>query len=286
MPRAAAAIAILVALFRPIEARGADDLAIWKNFSWVFRDGQITADRIRPYFDELREPLLDSMAAIGDQAKPEDWRQPPEIHRVGDQIHFLIALTTTGGRKTFCFTVVVESETWFLRQVESIFIRLDQIGPPPVSRFREENTMTERVRLFNLLAQEKGKSFAYQWFKDGEGYFLSARTWAPFVPAARAFILYLCWEQSNLRGRPVTLASLGDRQAVVDVDAVEWRLYEQTGHLRQMISREDYQALYETVWQDRAAVAGWDLRIEYAGAQVRFWFERHQAESPGGQESR
>jgi hypothetical protein len=69
---------------------------------------------------------------------------------------------------------------------------------------------------------------------------------------------------------------------MVDVDAGEWRLYEQTGHLHQMISRENYQALYETVWQDRAAVAGWDLRIEHARAQVRFRFERHPAESPGG----
>jgi hypothetical protein len=64
----------------------------------------------------------------------------------------------------------------------------------------------------------------------------------------------------------------------VDLDAGEWRLYEQTGHLSQMISREDYRTLYETVWQDRAAAAGWDLRIEYSGAKVRLWFQRHQAE--------
>jgi hypothetical protein len=82
----------------------------------------------------------------------------------------------------------------------------------------------------------------------------------PFVPAARAFVLYLCWEESNLRGQPVTLVALDDRQAIVDIDAREWRLYEQTAQLRQMISREDYQTLYETVWQDRAAGAGWRPR--------------------------
>ncbi len=195
-------------------------------------------------------------------------------------------------KKTFCFTVVVEGNSWFFRHVESIFIRLDQTGPLPVSRFpdvssgeknwmREENAMTERVQLFGWLAKEKGKSFAFEWFQDGEGYFLSARTWVPFVPAARAFILYLCWEESNLRGQPVTLVSLDDQQAIVEIEPVEWRLYEQTGHLRPMISREDYRTLYETVWQDRAAAAGWDLRIEYAGARVRFRFRRGSDQNPG-----
>jgi hypothetical protein len=173
--------------------------------------------------------------------------------------------------------------------VETIFIRLDQVGPLPVSIFpdvsndqknwmREENAMTERVRVFNLLAKEKGRPFAFQWFKDGPGYFLTARTWVPFVPAPRAFVLYACWEQSNLRGSPTTLTSLDDKQAVVDLNAVEWRLYEQTAHLSQTISREDYRTLYETVWQDRAAAAGWDLWFEYTGAKVHLRFQRHRAE--------
>ena len=128
------------------------------------------------------------------------------------------------------------------------------------------------MRVFKFLVKEKGKAFALDWFKDGQGYFLAARTWVPFVPAARAFILYACWEQSNLRGQPVTPISLNERQAMIEIDPVGWKLYEQTGHLRQVISRADYRLLYETVWQDRAAAAGWDLRIEYAGAQVCFRF--------------
>ncbi len=70
MLRAAAASVILVALFDPVEARGADDLDIWNDFSRTFRDGRITADRIRPYREEFREPLLDAIAAIRGQAEP------------------------------------------------------------------------------------------------------------------------------------------------------------------------------------------------------------------------
>ena len=290
MLRTAAATVILVALFAPRVGRGADDLAVWNDFSRAFRDGRITRERIRPYSEQLREPFLGFIAAIRAQAKPEDWEKRPEIYRVGDQIHFLVSLTSEGDQKTtYCFTVVTEGDTWFFQHMETIFIRLDQIGPLPVSKFpdvtsgrknwmREEIAMTERVRVFNLLAKEKGKPFAFQWFQDGAGYFLAARTWVPFVPAPRAFVLYACWEQSNLRGSPLTLVSLDDREAVVDLDAVEWRLYEQTGHLRQMISREDYRTLYETVWQNRAAAAGWDLRIEYTGNKVRLRFQRPQAE--------
>ncbi len=290
--KTATATVTLVALLAPFGSRGANDRAIWESFSRAFREGRITAERLRPYYEQFRGPLLRSIDTIRRQAKPEDWEKGPEVHRVGDQVHFLIPLTTEGDRKTtYCFTVLDERGAWFLQHMEAIFIRLDGIGPLPVSRFpdvaddqkkfmREEIAMTERLRIFKLLAKEKGKPFAFQWFKDGAGYFLAARTWVPFVPATRAFVLYACWEQSNLRGSPVTLTSLDDQQAVLDVDAVEWRLYDQTGHFRQMITRDDYLTLFETLWQDRAAAAGWNLRIDYAGAKVRLSFERPRAGAP------
>jgi hypothetical protein len=71
--RATFAAVILVALFAPKGSRGADDLAVWDDFSRAFRDGRITADRIRPYDEQLREPLLRFIAIIRAQAKPGDW---------------------------------------------------------------------------------------------------------------------------------------------------------------------------------------------------------------------
>lgn len=284
--RAVFAAAMMLALLAPAAGLAADDLALWKDFSQALRDGRITSARIRPYYEQIRESLLRFLAGIRAQAKPEDWNARPEIHRVGNQVHFLIPLATEGGKKTtYCFTVIEEQGAWFFQHLEAIFIRLDQVGPLPVSKFpdvsegqknwmREENAMTERLRLFRLLAKDKGRDFALQWFKDGPGYFLSARTWVPFVPPARAFVLYLCWEQSNLRGNPVTLEALDDEQAAVRLDAVEWRLYRQAAHLSQMISLEDYRALFETVWQDRAAAAGWKLGIDCDGSKCTFRFRR------------
>jgi len=284
--RATLAAAMLLVLRAPATGQAADDLTLWKDFSQALREDRITTNRIRPYYDHLRGPLLRFIANLRAQAKPEDWNARPEIHRVRNQVHFLIPLTVEGGKKTtYCFTVVEEQGTWFFQHLEAIFIRLDQVGPLPVSRFpdvsegqknwmREEQAMTERLRLFRLLAKEKGRDFAFDWFKDGRGYFLAARTWVPFVPAARAFVLYLCWEQTNLRGSPVTLEVLSDDQAVVRIDAVEWRLYRQTAHLSQMVSLHDYRALFETVWQDRAAAAGWNLQIACDGSKCTFQLRR------------
>jgi DNA-binding TFAR19-related protein (PDSD5 family) len=83
----------------------------------------------------------------------------------------------------------------------------------------------------------------------------------PLVPPHRAFILYLCWEQERLRGSRVTLEHLEDTRAVVSLEPIFLRLYAQTGHLRQQISEEDFLAIFETVWQDRATAAGWKLNM-------------------------
>lgn len=73
MIRAATTTVLLAALFVPWAVRGADDLAVWNDFSRAFRDGHITAERIRPYFEQMREPFLRAIATIRAQSAPEDW---------------------------------------------------------------------------------------------------------------------------------------------------------------------------------------------------------------------
>jgi len=159
-------------------------------------------------------------------------------------------------RTTYCFTFIVEEYKWYLQHVESIIIRLDEIPPLPASKFpdlpedqkawiREEIGASEKVRLFNLLNREKGKDFAFSWFKDGAGYFLMAKTWVPFIPEHKAFILFMCWEQANLRGNPVTLEKLEDRKAIVRIKSSFFQLFYRTGHLKKQISFEDYRKILD-----------------------------------------
>ena len=267
-------------------ARAPESEAIWSEFTTSLRAGSITADLVRPYYPQFREPMLHFLEGFRRNSRAEDWKVKPELHRVGDQLHGIISLTETDGKKVpYCFTLLVENSRWYFQHVESIFIRLDQIGPLPASRFpdvtegqkawmRDERRVTEQIKVYNLLAKEKGRDFALRLFQDGAGYALEARTWVPFVSPSRAFILFLCWEQANLFGNPVTLESLDDTSALVRLQTRWFRLYRQTAHLRQMITESEFRSIFETLWRDRARAAGWELNLEQHGDDSVLRFKR------------
>ncbi len=265
-------LAILQLPCGPVNA-SPDDILIWKEFVAAMKKNVIASERIRPYYEELREPILGFLKEMRAKAEWGEWDNEPEIHRVGEHVHFLVPLTFDGRTGSYCFTFLDEGGTWFFRHMEAINIRLDRTGPLPTSVFpdvdeetkahiREETRWSREIRLFNLLAGLKGKDFAFDFFKDGNGYFLAAKTWVPFVEPHKAFILYACWEQANLRGNRVTLERLEDGEASVRISTYYFALYKATAHLRQWISFEDYTKIFETVWQDRARAAGWSLEIK------------------------
>ncbi len=282
-------VSILAASLLAGAAAPADDSALWNDFKRSLRAGEITAGRIHPYFEGLRGPMAGFVEGFRTRTKAEEWEATPEIHRVGNRVHFIIPLTVGSGVKgPYCFTIIEEEGGWFFQHVESIFIRLDQLGPLPTSTYpdlpeekktwmREENTLTDRLRFHDFLVREKGVTFAQDWIgREADGYFLAARTWVPFVPPARAFILYLCWEQSRLRGSPATLERLDDDRADVTIDAIEWRLHRQTAHLRRLLPAEDFRQFYETVWRRRAAAAGWNVDVQCGDSRCRLAFTRAQ----------
>jgi hypothetical protein len=257
-----------------------DDLTIWKEFVAAMKAGGPGSDRVRPYYEELRGPILGFLKEMREKAAWPEWDRTPEIHRVGGHVHFLIPLSFDGDKQDYCFTFLDEGGGWYFRHLEAINLRLDRTGPLPTSKFpdvdeatkahiREETAWSREIRVFNLLAELKGKPFAFDFFKDGNGYFLSAKTWVPFVEPRQAFILYACWEQANLRGNAVTLEKLDDRAAVVRTSAYYFRLYKESAHLPQQISFEDYTKIFETILQDRARAAGWALTIEYGNEGYR-----------------
>lgn len=262
-----------------------DNVAIWTEFVSQLKKGELTSDRIRPYHESLTEPILRFLGMMKEKALWEEFEAMPEFHQVGNQVHCLIPLTFNGERNTYCFTFLVEGGKWYFQHLESIIIRLDNVPSLPASTFpdlpegqkawmREEFRVSEQVRLFDFLSEEKGKDFAFDWFKDGAGYFLAARTWVPFVPAPKGFILFLCWEQANLRGNAVTLEKLEEEEAVLRMKSNYFRLFDRAAHLKQQISFEDYRRILETVWQDRANKAGWNLKITYEQEESCFHFTK------------
>jgi len=263
-------IALSFAVVLPLSAQ--QDYQVWRDFVRDLRSDQLTEDHLRPLYvtRPVMQQFLQTMRATADW---REWEATPEVQHRDDTVYYIVPLTLNGQKKTFSFTFVTSQGNWYLQHFESILLRLDKIGSPPISVFpdvedsqkqwmREEIAVSEQVRLFNWLVQEKGRQAALDWFRDGRGYAISAATWVPLVPAHRAFILYLCWEQARLRGSRVTLERLEDSSAVVSLELIYFRLYAETGHLRQQISKEDFRAIFDTVWHDRATAAGWSLDLK------------------------
>jgi len=258
---------------------------VWQEFVAVLRAADFPPERVKPYREELRAPMVGVLNTIRHKADWNEWLAQPETLRDGQQVHYLLPLTFDGRTATYCFSFVIEDGRWYFEHLESITIRMDRLGQLPVDSFpdlperqkawiREEWQVSKDVQLFNTLSAEKGAAAALDWFKDGVGYALTAGAWIPYVSPERAFILYLCWEQAHLRGSGVVLERLDDTSAVVRLRPLYLQLYEQTTHLKQQIPQDAYRTLFESVWRDRATAAGWNLDIACQGVDCVFHFAK------------
>ena len=78
-----------------------------------------------------------------------------------------------------------------------------------------------------------------------------------------------------MQHNPVTLIKLEDNEAIVRFDRmIFFEIYSKSVHMKQQISIEDYIEIFESIWQDRAKNAGWDLETKGKGQQITFHFTR------------
>jgi len=280
----------LLALWASPFLQGQDEIRIWKEFVIMLKENRITLGCIRPLEFISKETQVEVLNSFRRGAVWEEWEAEPEIVRYENHVNFVIPLKGMYGEWTkYCFMFLVEGDEWYYRHVEAIFIRLDKISTFPVSEFpdlpetkkawmREEIITSEHVRLFNMLIKEKGKDFAFDWFRrgvgNGPGYFLQAKAWVPFVPPPKAFILYVCWEQANLIGNEVTLQKLDENEAIVKMIPLYFQIFRHATHLKRQITFQDYRKIFETIWEYRAQSAGWDLRVDIRGVECIFRFRR------------
>jgi len=251
---------------------------VWNEFVAKLKAGTLTAAEIRSEYTTPAQQLtwLKQLKDAADTRKSwGDWEAKPEIFTVGNHVQVLARVNEGAQYLTLCFTFLTDGQHWYYSHMENIFLRLDRIGAPPVSLFpdiaeetkswmREETYWSTLIGgVYAPLVKEKGADYVFNMLKDGPGYFVSAKTWVPFLPPRRAFILWLCWEQSRLRGNPVTLEKLEDDEAIVSMKPLYFLIYKSASHLKTMIGFAEYRRLFETIWTDRAEAAGWKVSFEY-----------------------
>jgi hypothetical protein len=266
-------------------------IRIWKEFVTDLRAGKMeNPERYRLLNAAWNDSFVGWMKILREGVDWNKTKATPEIFRVGDEIKYVVPVwqkAEDGLREhTYCFTLILENGRWYYRHLESITIRLDKVKNLPASEFpdvpeerkawiRNESETSDAIRLFNFLAKEKGKDFAYDWFKDGPGYVVAACAWVPFFPKERAFVLFMCWQLANLRGENVTLEKLDEKEALVRwTKPLFFELYARAAHIKTWVSVEDYRRLFETIWQSRAAAAGWNLAIAEEGDALLMRFTR------------
>jgi len=76
-------------------------------------------------------------------------------------------------------------------------------------------------------------------------------------------------------GEKVTLEKLDDKEALVRwTQPLFLEVYRRASHLKTWISVEDYRRLFETIWQNRASAAGWNLAIVEESDAIVMRFSR------------
>jgi len=164
-----------------------DKLAIWTEFVSSLKNKNITIERIKPYEKLSPDVIFGFLELIQEKASWKEFETTPEVHEVDQHVHYLIPLTFDNHKTTYCFTFLKEDKKWYFRHLEAIFIRLDRLSSIPTSEFpdvdeemkdymREEIFWSREIHLFNRIAKEKGEEIAYNYFIDGAGYFIAAKT--------------------------------------------------------------------------------------------------------------
>jgi hypothetical protein len=255
-----------------------DNISIWQGFIWLLTNDKISSVKLRPYHDSLTGPMLSFLKNFAQKITLRDKTVVPKVYQVKDKVHYIVSLDDDN----YCLSFVVDKDIWYFQHVECVFIRLDSVTAPTnafpdISEdqknwIRQEIDISNKIRLYNFIVKTKDKDFALNWFMDGEGYLLAARTWVPFVSPERAFILYLCWEQSNLLGNKTKLEHLDGNHATVRLKPLYIEIYNKAVHIKQQIKYADYISIFEATWYDRSIKAGWKLNISYESEECIFEF--------------
>jgi len=245
---------------------------IWAQFALKLRhDTLVETD----FCAETRSFLLPFLSGEGVQSRREKYADAPFTTFDGED-RKCVTLACADGEYRFDF--YAEDDKWKLYFIECITLPVESIEPPyatfvPLPEqeawIKAEREVSRTVYFYSKLRDLHGADEALTWFADGAGEFLCAKSWVPYYKDGKAFVAYCAWIESRINGERVSIDEFSDARCVLRFAGHLWfRVYNGAGHIKARISLDEYRALFEYIWTDRAYCAGWDIAFEYQGEET------------------
>lgn len=250
---------------------------IWTEFCSKMRHDKLEPD---DFVAEMQPFLSVFLCGSGAEKRREKFLSAPYKVLTGNEKQSVITHCTDDDYR---FDFVQAGNTWVLAFIECITLPVADIAPLPYADFkdlpekepqiRSEKEISRLVFFYNRFKELQGKQKALEMFCDGQGESLCARSWVPFYSDRRSYIAYAAWMESRIHGEQVEIIKFDEKCCCLRFRQHLWRrMYTMTGHIREMISYEEYMDIFEAIWRDRASANGWLLEIRYYDEDTELTF--------------
>lgn len=251
-----------------MQNRKRTDVMVWKEFQEKLEQDLITESDFTAEMGAYLQPLL-----CGEAAGPRRRKfleAPYEIYEGTERILVVLHCPDDDYRFDFLFDGI----SWKLAFVECITLPVYDMDIFPYTEFaplgkkelhiRREKEITQYVYFYLKFKELVGREKALACFSDGKGEYICARSWVPFYSDRLSYIAYCAWYECRINGENVVIREFQENKSEVVIYNHIWRqVYFTVGHLKPVIEFSDYMDLFEFVWKDRAASAGWKVRFVY-----------------------
>jgi len=250
---------------------------VWKEFTDKLKGATLRQDDFAP---EMRAFLYPLLCGEGSRTRRDKFAAAPAEYYCGETRESVL-LHCADDEYRFDFALL--EDKWVLCFIECITLPVSAIPAVPYETFpplsdkeawiRAEKAISRDVYLYCKLKRLLGAEEALNWFNDGAGEFMGAKSWVPFFEERKAFIVYSAWMENRIYGESVVIDVFSADRCVLRLRQHLWfRLYRSALHLAQQISLEEFRALFEHIWKDRAKHSGWEIEFTYDGEDTIMTF--------------
>jgi len=79
--------------------------------------------------------------------------------------------------------------------------------------------------------------------------------------------------ENRISGENISLEVFTDTKCVIRfIEHLWFAVYHRAGHIKTQLTMDEFKALFEHVWKDRALHAGWDISFEYDSSDTILTF--------------